>query len=526
MTITANEKNRRFPCVLAFDLGAGSGRALIGEIAQEEAAPTGSNGANGRPFAKLNITEIHRFSNGPVQIGSHLHWDTPKLLQEIKNGIRKAFLAGYHPESCGIDTWGVDFGLLDRNGELLGIPYHYRDRHTEGLVEEVSDRVGPDRLFRESGLQFMPFNTLYQLYAMKKAGSPKLDMAETLLLTPDLLNYFLTGKKRCEFSIATTTGLYDPSRNAWNRRLMGELGLPAGIFNEPVPPGTVIGELTAEVCSELGVPPIQVVAVASHDTESAAAAVPASSSPFAYLVSGTWSLLGTQLAAPLLEPSVFEHQFSNEGGVDGTYHLLKNIMGLWIMQECKRKWEQDGGSYPYAELVRLAEEAEPLRSLIDPDDLRFMNPADMPEEIVNYCRETGQPQPGSVGSMVRCILESLALRYRQVLEQAEALTGSHFRLLHMVGGGIQNELLCGFTADAIGRPVMAGPVEASAIGNLLVQFRSAGKIRDMQEGIEMVKSSFPLRTYEPDKTDRRSAWAEAYKQFLELSASPLTGDHG
>ncbi|MEK5001688.1 MULTISPECIES: rhamnulokinase [unclassified Paenibacillus] len=514
MSMNVSERRLPFPCVLAFDLGAGSGRAIIGEFVAE--------GAQGQ--GKLKITEVHRFPNVPVQIGSHLHWDTPRLLQEIKNGIRKAFQAGFQPESCGIDTWGVDFGLLDQNGELLGIPYHYRDRQTEGLVEEVSALAGPERLFRESGLQFMPFNTIYQLYAMKKAASPKLDNAATLLLTPDLLNYFLTGKQSCEFSMATTTGLYDPGRGAWNRKLMEELGLPGDIFPEPVPPGTVIGELTAEVCAELGVPPIQVVAVASHDTESAAAAVPAASSSFAYLVSGTWSLLGTQMPGPLLTPAVFEQQFSNEGGVDGSFHLLKNIMGLWIFQECKRKWEQGSGdSFTFAELVRLAEEAKPLRSLIDPDDLRFMNPADMPEEIRGYCRETGQPEPDSVGGTVRCILESLALRYRQVLEQAEALTGSRFAGLHMVGGGVQNELLCGFTADAIGRPVWAGPVEASAIGNLLVQFRAAGRIKDMREGRELVKSSFPLRAFEPGSPERRAEWARAYERYLRLAASPTGG---
>ncbi|MEC2343012.1 rhamnulokinase [Paenibacillus barengoltzii] len=516
---------QRIPCVLAFDLGASSGRAFIGEIRSESPDDTTGAAAVMPGVRKLHITEIHRFPNVPVQIGGHLHWDTPMLLREIKSGIRKAFQAGYRPESCAIDTWGVDFGLLDRNGELLGIPYHYRDRQTEGLVEEVSALVGAERLFRESGLQFMPFNTLYQLYAMKKAGSPKLDLAETLLLTPDLLSYFLTGQRVCEFTMATTTGLFDPGRGAWNAALMDELGIPSGIFSDPVPPGTVIGELTAEVCAELDVPPIKVVAAASHDTESAAAAVPADTPAFAYLVSGTWSLLGTQMAKPLLTPAVLERQFSNEGGVDGTYHLLKNIMGLWILQECKRKWEQAGEAYTYAELVEMAEQAEPLRSLIDPDDLRFMNPADMPEEIRAYCRDTGQPVPDSPGAFARCILESLALRYRQVLEQAEELTGSRFTGLHMVGGGTQNELLCRLTAEAIGRPVWAGPVEASAIGNLLVQLRTGGWLHDLQEGLEMVKASFPIQVYEPEQATRpedekRSAlWAAAYERFERLGRS-------
>jgi len=491
------------PTVLAFDLGAGSGRALIGEM--EETAPGGSR--------QLKITEIHRFPNTPIRIGEHLHWNTLGLFQEIKTGISRAFQLGYKPESCAIDTWGVDFGLLDANGELLGIPYHYRDRQTEGLVEELSDRLGAERLFAESGLQFMPFNTLYQLYSMKKANSPKLDAAETLLLTPDLLNYFLTGRKACEFTMATTTQLYDPAKRAWNKPLMQELGLPGTLFMEPVQPGTEIGQLTAEISAELDVPRLKVIAAVSHDTESAAAAVPASAPSFAYLVSGTWSLLGTQMQEPLLHPDVLKLEFSNEGGAGGSYHLLKNIMGLWILQECKRIWEQRGETFTYSQLVAQAEAAEAFRSLIDPDDLRFMNPNSMPEEIAAYCRESGQPEPRTIGETVRCILESLALKYRMVLEQAERLTGAVFDGLHMVGGGIQNELLCRFTAGAIGRPVWTGPVEASAIGNMLVQLQAGGYLADMQEGAELVKASFPINTYVPEQ---HTEWQTAYERYQQL----------
>ncbi|WP_055105681.1 rhamnulokinase [Paenibacillus ihumii] len=507
------------PCVLAFDLGAGSGRALIGELVRDEgdllASAQPADPGDSRTPGRLRITEIHRFSNTPVQIGRYLHWNIALLLQEIKHAIRQACQAGYKPISCGIDTWGVDFGLLDRNGELLGMPYHYRDRQTEGLVEELSALIGKERLFRESGLQFMPFNTLYQLYALKKRNSPKLEAAAALLLTPDLLNYFLTGRKACEFTMATTTQLYDPVKGGWNKPLMEKLGLPADILLEPVYPGTVIGELSESLCAELGVPPLQVVAVASHDTESAAAAVPSASPRFAYLVSGTWSLLGTPLEQPLLDPAVLELQFSNEGGACGSYHLLKNIMGLWLLQECRRKWEQSGSSYSYPELASLAEPAAPFRSLINPDDLRFMNPSDMPKEILGYCRETGQAEPRSIGETVRCIMESLALRYRQVLEQAEQLTGERFEGLHMVGGGIQNELLCQFTANALQRPVWTGPVEASAIGNMLVQLQAGGCIRNMGEGIEVVKASFPMRVYEPEG---RNEWEEAYEKYCGLAA--------
>ncbi|RUT46460.1 rhamnulokinase [Paenibacillus anaericanus] len=490
--------------VLAFDIGASSGRALIGQIVQQNSGEPGL----------LTITEIHRFPNIPVQIGNHLHWDTVMLLQEVKNGIRKAFQAGYTPESYGIDTWGVDFGLLDSQGELLGIPYHYRDPQTEGLIEELNEKLGRERLFQESGLQFMPFNTIYQLYAMLKAGSPKLDIAETLLLTPDLLHYFLTGEKVCEFTMATTTQLYDAGQNVWNKPLMKELGLSPSLFLDPIEPGTVIGTLSEEVCRELKVPSIKAIAVASHDTESAAAAVPAHSTDFAYLVCGTWSLLGTELSEALLLPEVLEHNFSNEGGAFGTFQLLKNIMGLWILQECKRRWELNGVNLSFPEMVKLAEAAEPFRSLIDPDDLRFMNPADMVETIAEYCRESGQLVPETEGQFIRCILESLALRYREVLEKTEVLAGRSYAGLHMVGGGIQNELLCRFTAEAIGRPVWAGPIEASAIGNMLLQFVAGGHVQHKEEGIELVKRSFPLAVYHPETPE---LWSAAFQKYVQIT---------
>jgi rhamnulokinase len=490
-------------CVLAFDLGASSGRALIGQLIPVK------NGPN-----HLKITEIHRFSNGPVHLGGHLYWDILLLLQEVKTGIRKAFQAGYKPESFSIDTWGVDFGLLDRNGELLGNPYHYRDSQTDGLIEEVSALVGRDVLFRQSGLQFMPFNTLYQLYAMKKANSPKLEQAETLLLTPDLLMYFLTGEKVCEFTMATTTQLFDPTIRGWNKELMQQLGIPSRIFRDPIQPGVCFGQLTEAVCHELDVPAVKAVAVGSHDTESAVAAVPAQTETFAYLVCGTWSLLGTELQEASITPETLANNFSNEGGVGGTYQLLKNIMGLWLLQECKRKWDAEGETGSFAELVKLAEAAPAFRSLVDPDHLRFMNPVDMQREIREFCRETRQPIPQSAGEVVRCILESLALRYRATLEQAETLADNSFTGLHIVGGGIQNELLCQFTANAIGRPVWAGPIEASAIGNMLVQFNALDHLANMEEARDLVRRSFPLLTYEPKE---QKVWQAAYQQFRKIA---------
>lgn len=498
----AAPSGRTAASALAFDMGASSGRAYVGELKE---TPDGRR--------QLYVAEMHRFDNDAVRVGKHLHWDILRLLQDIKRGIRKTFQAGYAPATLGIDTWGVDFGLIDDNGELLGNPYHYRDPQTEGLIEELAGRFGADALFAASGLQFMPFNTIYQLYAMSKARSPKLSAARTLLLTPDLLSYLLTGIPTCEFTMATTTQLFDPRTRTWNKPLMRELGIPEGMFLEPVAPGTRIGTLSDEVLEELKVPSLETVAVGSHDTASAIAAVPAAGEPFAYLVCGTWSLLGTELAEPVLAPETLALSFSNEGGVDGTYQLLKNIMGLWILQECKREWEEAGEPHSHAELVELAEAAAPLRSFIDPDDARFYAPFGMTDKIRAYCRETGQPEPGTKGELVRCILESLALRYRQALEQAERLTGRRFGGLHMVGGGIQNRLLCRLSASAIGRPVWAGPAEASAIGNLLMQFIAQGVCENLAEARRLVAASFPVDTYAPSEDE---AWEDAYGRFMKL----------
>jgi rhamnulokinase len=395
----------------------------------------------------------------------------------------------------------------------MGNPYHYRDSQTDGLIEEVNALIGKEKLFLQSGLQFMPFNTLYQLYAMKKANSPKLEQAETLLLTPDLLMYFLTGERICEFTMATTTQLFDPTQRSWNTELMEQLGIPSHIFLKPLLPGTHFGYLSEAVSLELDVPGIKAVAVGSHDTESAVAAVPTRSAAFAYLACGTWSLLGTELQEASLKLETLESNFSNEGGVGDTYQMLKNIMGLWLLQECKREWDTKGNNKSFADLVGLAQAAPAFRSIIDPDDLRFMNPKDMPEQIRAYCNETNQLIPQSEGEIVRCILESLALRYRASMEQAEKLTDNTFEGLHMVGGGIQNELLCQFTANAIGRPVWAGPIEASAIGNMLVQLTAINQLADMEEARELVRRSFPVLTYEPRD---REVWEEAYLRFCKL----------
>ncbi|BBI31528.1 rhamnulokinase [Cohnella abietis] len=491
----------RQTAVLAFDLGAGSGRAFIGEWIKDEGTPP-----------KLEMQEIHRFPNQAIHVGDHLHWDILRLLHEVKTGIRYAYHAGYQPESIGIDTWGVDFGLLDVNGELLGNPYHYRDRQTEGKIEEVTERIGAVELYQQTGLQNMPFNTIYQLYAMSQSRSVQLGVARHLLMISDLLAYLLTGRRAIEYTMATTTQLFHPSKRVWNTSLMDALSIPSRLFSEPIQPGDTIGPLTANVCEELGVAPIDVIA-AAHDTALAVVAVPAGDEPFAYLVCGTWNVLGTELAEPLINADTARLAFSNEGGAFGTIQLLKTLMGLWIIQECKREWEEGGNAISYAELALQARKAPAFVSFINPDDLRFYPPHGMVGRIQAFCQETGQHVPVSEGEVMRCVIESLALRYRYTLEELELVTGSRFGGLHMVGGGIQNELLCQLTASAIGRPVWVGPTEASVIGNMLTQLIASGKCQNLADARRLVKGSFPVTVYEPQID---VPWEEAYERFILL----------
>lgn len=492
--------------VLAFDLGASSGRAFAGKYTKLEGK---------EPI--LLAEEIHRFPNGAVEVGHHLHWDILRLLEEVKTGIRIAFQQGWEPKTFGIDTWGVDFGLLDACGELIGNPYHYRDPQTEKMVAKVTSQIGEQTLYEQTGLQQMPFNTIYQLAAMRHAVSPKLDIAKTLLFTPDLLVYFLTGEKVCEYTMATTSQLFHPLKRKWNKKTMERLNIPLHLFLDVIEPGKRIAPLSAKVCEELNVPAIDAVAVATHDTESAIAAVPAEEESFIYLVCGTWSLFGTERDAPMLTEEARLLDFSNEGGAGGKFQLLKNIMGLWILQECKREWDAQGEAKDYSLLVSEARRAQPFRSLIHPDDFRFYSPHDMVSKIQSFCKETGQPIPESTGEITRCVIESLALRYRQAIEQLEQLTGESYERLHMVGGGIQNELLCELTANAISRSVWAGPSEASALGNMLLQLMAEGLCSDLREARRLIARSFPVRVYEPSQDAKeRSGWEQAYRRFLQL----------
>lgn len=489
---------RAVTSILAYDLGASSGRAILGRL-------------NGRT---IETEEIHRFPNDPVQVGGRLHWDVLRLLHEMKQALLAAKHRGEAPASLAIDSWAVDFGLLGDNGELLGNPYHYRDSHTDGVMETLFATMPAKYIFDRTGIQFLPFNTIYQLAAMKQANHPLLREAKRFLMIPDLLRYFLTGEQANEFSNATTTQLFNPLTGDWDRDLLTGIGIDSGLFGPVVRPGARVGQLLPSVASELGVAQIPVIAAAEHDTGSAVAAVPALTRSFAYLSCGTWSLMGTEVDRPVMGEQALRLNFTNEGGVEGTYRLLKNIMGLWILQEARREWERSGAVYSFPELVALSARAPAFAAWIDPDDARFLPPGDMPARIAQYVRESGQSLSAEPGAVARCILESLALKYRYVLELTERLSGSTFEGLHMVGGGIQNELLCQWTANAIGKPVWAGPAEGSAIGNLAVQWIARGEFSDIREARAVIRESFPVKVYEPQE---REAWAQAYGQFLRVT---------
>ena len=484
---------------LAFDLGASSGRAVIGVF-------------NGE---RLTLEEGHRFPNRIIRVLDHLHWDILGLFEEMQQGLRLCARSGRTLRSIGVDTWGVDFGLIGKDRTLLGMPYAYRDPHTSGIMESAFTLASRDMIFEQTGIQFMPINTLYHLIALQRADSPLLQSAERLLMIPDLLNLFLTGVAAAEFTDVTTTQCYNPGTRDWAWTLLDVFDLPTGIMPDIIQPGTVLGPLLPHIAEDTGIGNINVVAPASHDTGSAVAAVPAQGEDWAYLSSGTWSLMGIESPEPIISPQALAFNMTNEGGIDGTFRILKNITGLWLIQECKRIWTREGQDYEYDEIVRMAESATPFKAFIDPEDPAFMAPDNMPEAIREMCTRTGQAAPGDVGETARCIFESLALKYRQVLDQLVMLRGKPLSTLHMVGGGIQNTLLCQFTANAIGLPAVAGPIEATAIGNLLVQAIAHGEISSLSQLRDVVRESFPIVTYEPRETN---AWNDAYERFKELYA--------
>jgi rhamnulokinase len=487
---------------LALDLGAESGRAVVGRF-------------DGKT---LRLEEVHRFANGPIRIHDSLHWNVLSLFAEMKHGLAKA-VHEHEGElaTIGVDTWGVDFGLLDRAGHLIGNPYHYRDSRTDGMVEQAFDIVPREEIFEQTGIQFMQLNSLFQLLAMARQKAPTLEIAETLLMMPDLFNYWFTGQKGCEYTDASTSQCYDMGRGRWASSLLEKLGLPAHIFPEIIQPGTELGPLLPGIAAEIGLEQkLAVIAPGSHDTASAVAGVPvaeADKGSFAYISSGTWSLMGTETATPVINEKSLAYNFTNEGGVQQTIRLLKNIMGLWLVQECRRTWAQQGDELSYDDLTRMASAALPFSALVEPDDSTFLAPGDMPARLRDFCMRTGQTPPETQGAFVRCALESLALKYRWVVEKLEALTGRSITVIHIVGGGTKNRLLNQFTADATGRPVVTGPVEATAIGNILMQMLAVGQISSLSEGRELVRRSFSVETYQPQN---EAAWTEAYRRYLEI----------
>ena len=481
--------------ILAFDFGASSGRAILGTFDGE----------------RIALEEIHRFPNDPVLVGGTFYWDVLRLFHEIKQGILKARQAGGF-DAVGIDTWGVDFGLLDRDGRLLENPVHYRDARNAGMIEKAAERISRDRMYGLTGIQFMEFNTVFQLLSLKLNRPALLERADKLLFMPDLLGYFLTGKMTAEYSIATTSQLVDIHTREWSQEVADALGLPLRILPPIAPAGAVLGKLSDGICAELGVPPVDVISVCGHDTQSAVTAVPSAEKDFAFISCGTWSLFGTELDGPIINEKSKAFNVTNEGGYGYSTAFLKNICGLWLIQESRRQWKREGCDYSYAELEKLAVASEPFRCLIDPDAPDFVAPGDMPGRIKEFCRRTGQYVPQTVGETVRCIYESLALKYRHVFDGLKDCTGKDYACIHVVGGGTKDGLLCGMTASACNARVYAGPVEATVLGNVAVQLLSLGELKDIAEARRVIAAGENLKVFDPVEP---GVWDEAYRQYVK-----------
>lgn len=483
---------------LAVDMGASSGRHVVGRF-------------DGK---KLQLEEVYRFENGPVEVAGSLFWDLLAQWTHVRQGLRAAgSRLGASIASVGVDTWGVDFGLLGRGDVLLGNPYHYRDSRTNGMLERAFSIVPRDEIFRHTGLQFMQLNTLYQLLAMKLSGSPLLEMAETMLMVPDLFHWLLTGQKCNEFTEATTSQFYNPLKGDWATELLRKFDLPTGLLGRIVPPGTNLGPLRENIAAESGLK-ADVVLPGTHDTASAVMAVPAASRPgerpdWCYISLGTWALMGIESPEPIVNDKVLKFNFTNEGGVGNTYRLLKNISGLWLVQECRRVWNHAGRNWDWEDLNRLSAAAKPLVTFIDPDAPELLAPENMPEAIRQYAKKTGQAVPQDEGAVLRCALDSIAMRFRQVLAMCEELAGGRIETVHIVGGGTKNRQLCQAAADACGRRVLAGPVEATATGNIMMQAVAAGEVGSIAEAREVIRNSFPVEEYQPRNA---AAWDEAFER--------------
>lgn len=486
--------------VLAIDFGASSGRAVIGELDND----------------KIKLTEIHRFSNDPVTVsgefGTTMHWDFLRLLHEIKQSLIKSKEYG-KIESLAIDTWGVDFGLLDKDGRLLENPVHYRDGRTAGTAELSKRYISAEKLYEKTGIQIMEINTAFQLLSLCQNRPELLDRADKLMLMPDLFSYFLGGSKTAEMSIASTTQLFDAETKEWSDECINALGIKRSLLPEIVNSGTITGTLSKEICEELDIEPIKIVAVCGHDTQSALVAVPSSEKDFAFLSCGTWSLLGTELDRPVINDSSAALNVSNETCFGAKTSLLKNIIGLWLIQESRRQWMREGRQYSFAELEEAAKQSEPFKCFIDPDAPEFTPAGNIPKRICEYCEKTGQYVPQSTGEIMRCIYESLALKYRCAISELEECTGRHFSKLYMVGGGTKDRFLSELTANAVGIDVSAGPVEATSLGNIAVQLIAAGVIDDIAAARKIIANSEKLYSFSPKDSE---LWNSAFERYSKI----------
>ena len=487
---------------LAFDFGASSGRAILATFEND----------------KIVLEEKHRFSNDPVTVNGGFYWDVMRLFHEIKQGILACANSGDKDIDCiGIDTWGVDYGLLDKNDKLLSNPYHYRDTRTDGMYDKAFEKVSKEFIYNSTGIAFNWFNTLFQVLSSKLSNDVALKNAKTLLFMPDLLNFFLTGEKRCEYTIASTSQMFDSKSHTWATKLLKKLRLPTNIFAPMIYPGEQVGVLLPEIAEELGVAQIPVIAVASHDTGSAVASVPVvDNEDFIYISSGTWSLMGVELKEPNVTEDALKYNFTNEGGVNKTIRFLKNIMGLWLIQESRRQWKREGEELSFNELEQQANEATAFESFIDPDYHTFQTPGNMPRRIREYCEKTGQKVPQTKGEIIRCIAQSLAFKYRETVEGMEDVTKNTYSVINIVGGGIKDKMICQFTANATGRRVSTGPVEATSIGNVMVQGIGVGAIKDLKQGRQIIKNSIDIEVYEPQDTE---LWNKAYEEWKRVIKS-------
>jgi len=482
---------------LAFDLGASSGRAILGTISDN----------------KLSLKEIHRFDNQMVEINGSFYWNIFSLFGELKTGLKKCIHDfGIQPESVGVDTWGVDIALLDRNGMIVGLPYAYRDPRTDTAMEEVFKIIPKKELYLMTGIQLMQFNTLFQLYAYKRDSSPLLEITTDILFMPDALGYLFSGVKKNEFSIASTSQFLKPGKLEYEQKLFDAIDFDINLMQELVLPGTILGTIKPDIQKETGSAPIPVVAVAAHDTASAIASVPATGRNWAYISSGTWSLMGIESDHPLISEEIQKLNFTNEGGVEGTTRFLKNIMGLWLLQECRRTWSAEH-DYSWPEMVEMSLNAQPFKCLIDPDAREFLNPGDMPAAIAAFCAKTGQPEPETHGEVIRTIFESLALKYRATLDSIREVSTNEIEKIHIIGGGANNELLCQYAANATNLQVYAGPTEATAIGNIMMQAKALGDVSSLGEIRQMVFNSFETKIFYPQDAN---TWNAEYQRFKNL----------